>query len=207
MVAEFVRVQNLVLTWPAALAWIQWDVGLIADARVSIAKFGCEEIRTLIRQTGGGIGVAALAEVTAEIGDHASRVFLHSLLRPIRNRCATAGYGVLYFGAFSRYSGLLAASLGLFKEAIDDLEQAVSDEASRQAPVWKAYAEIDLARALHQSGASRERVASALSAAHSSSNEVSSPRLARRLRTESERLQKCPVRDMNRPGNPGDSFS
>jgi hypothetical protein len=189
MVTEFARVQKLVLTWPAALAWIQWDIGRITEARTSIAKFGPNKVKTLLRQTGGGIGIAALAEVSAAIGERASCAFLLSLLKPIRNRCATAGYGVLYFGAFCRYSGLLAASLDLYQEAIDDLERAVSYEGSRKAPVWKAYAEIDLARTLHQSGASRDRVISALMAARRTSDESNSPRLARRLRVVAEHVE------------------
>jgi DNA-binding winged helix-turn-helix (wHTH) protein len=189
MVTEFARVQKLVLTWPAALAWIQWDTGHISEARTSIAKFGPNKVKTLLRQTGGGIGIAALAEVSAAIGERASCAFLLSLLKPIRNRCATAGYGVLYFGSFCRYSGLLAASLDLYQEAIDDLERAVSYEGSRKAPVWKAYAEIDLARTLHQSGASRDRVISALMAARRTSDESNSPRLARRLRVVAEHVE------------------
>ena len=74
------------------------------------------------------------------------------MLEPLKDRCATIGYGVGYFGSLARYAGLVAHALGMSEIAAELLMHASSQERERGAPSWYAYAEADLARCLVESG-------------------------------------------------------
>jgi DNA-binding winged helix-turn-helix (wHTH) protein/tetratricopeptide (TPR) repeat protein len=178
---EFARAQKLVLSWSAGVAWLQWDAGRMADARDSMGQFAYPRIESLFRESGGGVGIAALAEVTANLAKREHRDAYYQRISPLKNRFAAAGYGVLYFGSFARYSGLLADSLGMYPEAIRDFRQAIRAESSIGAPVWQGHSEIDLTATLQRSGASRQEVLAALSAARRTVKLTNSPRLARRF--------------------------
>ena len=178
---DFARQQKLVLTWSAALAWIQWGAGHITEALDSIDRLGLEGIEAQSREAGGGIGMAGLAEVTSKIGSREGQQHLYELLAPIRSRCATAGYGWLYFGSFARYSGLLADSLESYSEAVRDLNQAIAEESKRGALVWQGYSEIDLTAVLYRAGASQSAISAALNAARRTVKSTDSPRLLRRF--------------------------
>jgi hypothetical protein len=139
------------------------------------------KVEALFREPGGGIGIATLAELTANLGKRENRDFLYRRIAAIKGRFAAAGYGVLYFGSFARYSGLLADSLSMYPEAIRHLKQAIRAEAAIGARVWQGHSEIDLAATLQRSGASGHQVSEALAAARRSIKLTNSPRLARRF--------------------------
>ena len=178
---EFARAQKLVLSWSAGVAWLQWDAGRMADARDSMEQFEYSRVESLFRESGGGVGIAALAEVTASLGKREHRDVFYQRIAPLKNRFAAAGYGVLYFGSFARYSGLLADSLGMYPEAIRDLRQAIRAESTIGARIWQGHSEIDLTAILQRSGTSRQEVSAALAAARRTVKLTNSPRLARRL--------------------------
>jgi hypothetical protein len=180
-VVDFAQQQQLVLTWSAALTWIQWDAGHFEESLSSLERLGLSGIEAQSRETGGGIGIGGLAEVMSKIGDREGREHLYELIAPIRDCCATAGYGWLYFGSFARYSGLLADSLGLYSDAVSDLRMAILAESKRGAEVWQGYAEIDLTDVLHRVGAPPHEISAALDAARRSVKKTESPRLLRRF--------------------------
>jgi DNA-binding winged helix-turn-helix (wHTH) protein len=152
LVTGFATQQKAVFSWSAALAWLHWDAGNEEQALESTKRFSKQDIISMSREAGGGIGVATLGEVTARIGDREKAAFLYEIISPLAARCATAGYGIAYFGSFSRYAGILALSLGNPKAAIDHLRLAVRQEAARGARSWLAYAQIDLLRAYRKQG-------------------------------------------------------
>jgi len=197
-VLEFARAQNLVLSWSAGLGWLQWDAGRKEDAKDSIEQFDSLRIDTLWGEFGSGIGIATLAEVTAALGERKSRELLYQRITPLRNRFAAAGYGVLYFGSFARYSGLLAASLNLYSDAIQYLRLAVKNEARIGARLWQAHSEIDLTLALQRGRASREEVSRSLASTRRIVRNAQSPRLIRRLRQLSASLE-CDTQDLLDP--------
>lgn len=152
LVKNFAARHKSVYSWSAALAWLQWDSGGELQALKSIHRFGRQDIIRMSREAGGGIGIATLGEVTARVGDRERSSFLYDVISPLASRCATAGYGIAYFGSFSRYAGILALSLKETEAAIDHLSFAVSQESSLGALSWRAYAEIDLLRAYEMHG-------------------------------------------------------
>lgn len=195
-VLEFTRTQKLVLSWSAGLGWLQWDAGRMADASDSIEQFEFSRVETLFREAGGGIGIASLAEVTAYLGNREQREYLYRRIVPLQGRYATAGYGVLYFGSFARYSGLLADSLSMYPEAIHHLKLAVRDEASIGARVWQGHSEIDLTAVLQRGGASQQEVNTALAAARRTVKLTNSLRLKRRFLAVTDELN---TEDSDRP--------
>jgi len=152
LVKGFAVQQKAVFSWSAALAWLQWDSGDEPRAQESIQRFGRQDIIAMSREAGGGIGIATVSEVAARIGDGDLSAFLYEIISPLADRCATAGYGIAYFGSFSRYAGILALALGNPKAAIDHLHLAIQQETARGARSWLAYAQIDLLRAYEQEG-------------------------------------------------------
>jgi hypothetical protein len=136
-----------VLSWSAAVSWIQWDAGLEDAARESLRQFSESDIRKMNREPGGTIGLAALAETCAYLGDARQARFLFEMLAPARNRFASAGYGVAYFGSLARYSSLLAVSLKRYSIAEKLASTALSHESRLKAVGWRALAYVDLLRA------------------------------------------------------------
>jgi hypothetical protein len=195
-VREFAKTQKLVLSWSAGLGWLQWDSGHMADARKSLEQFDFSRVETLFGQAGGGIGIASLAEVAAGLGKRAHREYLYERIAPLQSQFAAAGYGVLYFGSFARYSGLLADSLGIYPQAVHHLELAIKREAMVGAHVWQGHSEIDLTSVLHRSGATAQEVSAALETARRTVETASSPRLGRRFLAMTERI------DSDLPGHP-----
>jgi DNA-binding winged helix-turn-helix (wHTH) protein len=187
-VVDFAQQQQLVLTWSAALAWIQWDAGYFTESLATLARLGSSGIEAQSRETGGGIGIGGLAELISKIGEREDQELLYQLIAPIRNCSATAGYGWLYFGSFARYSGLLADSLGFYSDAVEDLRQAIIIESKRGAQVWQGYAEIDLTVVLHRAGAPSDAISTALDAARRTVKKTESPRLLRRFLTILDQL-------------------
>lgn len=193
-VQDFASKQGLVHSWSAAVAWLQWDACQIPEARDSLNRFDSEKIAQLLNEPGGGIGIASLAEVAAHVGEAGQRQRLYDVLRAFPERCAIAGYGVLYFGSFARYAGLLAESLGHPADAHSSFLFAIDCEAKRNAATWQGYAEIDFARFLFDSSAEESVVLSALLAAERTLKRAHSPRLARRHRATA-----CHVRGLRTP--------
>jgi hypothetical protein len=159
LVNDFAARQKAVFSWSAALAWLHWDAGDEGLALEALNKFGEQDIIAMSREAGGGVGIATLCEVAAKIGNTDLANFLYELISPVTTRCATAGYGVAYFGSFSRYAGVLALSLGKIDASIDHLHQAIKEENSRGARSWLAYAQIDLIRAYEANGLKAATVA------------------------------------------------
>lgn len=187
-VVEFARTRNLVLSWSVGLGWLQWDAGLFTDARDSIEQFQFSRVETLFREAGGGIGIATLAEVTANLGNREYREFMYRRVTPLQDRFAAAGYGVLYFGSFARYSGLLADSLCMHSEAIHFLRKAIRNEAAIGARIWQGHSEVDLAAVLKRGGAPALEVSTALAAARRTVELTKSARLARRYQATVDKL-------------------
>ncbi|MEZ4280279.1 MAG: AAA family ATPase [Myxococcota bacterium] len=159
---SFAGSHQSVLSWAAAVAWIQWDCGDFNAARESLRQFSESDILTLYREPGGTIGLAALAETTAYVGDRRRASILYELLTPICDRFATAGYGVAYFGSLERYASVLARSLGLTSQAVRHAKNAVLEETRLGAPGWRLLAMMEFNRSVerehHASKKARKKI-------------------------------------------------
>lgn len=138
----------LVRAWAAGTGYIQLVSGNLSEARHLLESFDAKEIDILFRETGGSAGIAFLAEISALCGDSDRKTQLMELCNRSSSRGATLGFAIAYFGCFSRYSGILAQSLGANDEAIEHLTTAVDVDTKRGAVIQKAHAELDLALAL-----------------------------------------------------------
>jgi DNA-binding winged helix-turn-helix (wHTH) protein len=147
MACEFASQQRSVLSWAAAVAWMQWDAGFFDAARETLRQFSEADIRSMFREVGGTIGIATLSEVSAHLGDSRRSTLLFDLTSPVSDRFATAGYGIAYFGSLARSSSLLATSLGRSEDAVKLARSAVKAELAIGSRSWLVYAELDLLRA------------------------------------------------------------
>ncbi|MEZ4333435.1 MAG: AAA family ATPase [Myxococcota bacterium] len=171
----------LVSGWRAAEAWLHWTLGDEGECVRVLGQMTEERIVRLAQQSGAGAALAMLCEIAADIGSLQLRRLLWSQVEPILDKCATAGYGVVYFGGFLRYGGLLARSIGLSKRSIELLSLSVEGEASRGAELWRGYSLIDLALALGASPSKRSSASSVLVDAERVVRSVRSPRLLLRF--------------------------
>jgi hypothetical protein len=181
IVSAFALEKPRVRSWRAAFAWLQWDAGYPREAEKALLRFHDRDLIALSREAGGGIGLAALAELSAALEFHPLCERLYTLISSVTERCATAGYGVVYFGSFARYAGLLAGALGDTSTAVCHLRDAVSHEGARGAPIFQSYAEIDLAIALYRNGATSKAIDQVLDDAKATASNSNSLRVRRRL--------------------------
>ncbi len=140
------RSRKSVMAWRAAALYLQWDAGSLDEATRSLDEFSRRDILAASQEVGGGLTIAVLSEVAASLNRRDYAEFLLRLVEPIADRFVSTGYGVLYFGSFARYAGLLAHCLGDHAHARRHLEKAVQAESAVGAVSWKMYAEIDLIR-------------------------------------------------------------
>ena len=180
----------LVSGWESALSWLFWDLGNSTDALRHLSHFTPNRIAEMRRQAGSGASLAMLSEVSAYIGHESIQSLLLSIVEPLKLRCATAGYGVLYYGSFARYGGLLAGALGDKKKAVELLSLSAEQEASRRADLWLGYTLIDLAFALSRLKRSEGIVVRKLDDAETIARALRVPRLSARLAWARTRLQR-----------------
>ena len=132
-------------SWAAGSVWIAWERGELDEARRRLAEFTRERIDSLFSETGGGIGIATISEVASHLGEKWQIEHLYSNIAQLpKNGRAVAGYGVLYFGCYARYSGLLARALKKFAKARKHLSDAIELENEIGASLWSEYARLDL---------------------------------------------------------------
>jgi hypothetical protein len=128
-----------------------------------LESFDDGDIQLLFRETGGGAGVAFLAEIAATDGDTERRSLLYDLCSMAPERSATLGFAIAYFGCFSRYAGILAHALGLESEAVEHLRTAIDIETKRGAVLYRAHAALDLSQVLVESERGADEVRELLS--------------------------------------------
>lgn len=136
--------QPVVVFWQALLAWSLTLSGCRAEASSMIEALNDHQLERLTSEPGGGLGLAVLAEATTLIGSPVARSRLVQHLEPLALHFASAGYGVTYFGSFSRYLGALLREQGEYERARELLEHAIAEEAERCAPSWHMYALSEL---------------------------------------------------------------
>lgn len=158
-IAAVVEANSIVRFWRAIYCWTEFQAGSRDIALGLLPTFDSNELDILLAEPGGGLGLALIAEVAAEIGSTDERRRLVNVLEPLKNACACAGYGVAYAGSFSRYLALLNRSLGKNRAAIDLFWEAVETERRRGATSWAILAVSDLVETLAINGQEFENAA------------------------------------------------
>ncbi|MGZ4296775.1 MAG: ATP-binding protein [Solirubrobacteraceae bacterium] len=170
--------------WRAGLALLLHETGRTEEARSEFDLLARDGFGWIPRD-GDWMVVSALAADLAHALDDAPRAaLLYDLLTPFADTNVVIGLGAVCLGATSRYLGRLALTLGRRADAVAHLRHAVAANASLQATVELAHAQVDLAWAL---GAGREAV-EMLEAAEAAAAELRLPAVARRAAVVRERL-------------------
>jgi len=154
MIEAFAEEQAWMYHWRIAVPWFYIHCGALEKAHSYSCRFSEHDLRLMGSEPGGGQALAMCAEVFAALENKGMCEKLFEMLEPLRDRCATIGYGVGYFGSLARYAGLVAHTLGMSEIAAGLFMHASSQERERGAPSWYAYAEADLARCMVESGES-----------------------------------------------------
>ncbi|MDP8960218.1 MAG: tetratricopeptide repeat protein, partial [Actinomycetota bacterium] len=92
--------------------------GRLAEAQVILSRLSAEDFSRLeVEDPTWLLAMCMLAWGCAEIGDAGAGAKVYDLLLPYEQRFALSGPGAVTVGSVSRYLGLLAHSLGRFREA------------------------------------------------------------------------------------------
>jgi hypothetical protein len=98
-----------------------------------------------------------LADVCAFLGDQVRAAVLYDHLSPFNGRNVVIGYEVIWYGALSRYLGMLATTLERWENAIRHFEDALATNARMEAWPWVAHTQFQYAKMLLARGGSIDR--------------------------------------------------
>jgi tetratricopeptide (TPR) repeat protein len=140
-------------TWRCALAFLYADGGRTLDARRELDALAVDGFGGLPRDLFWLADVTLLGQAAAfaDATEHA-RV-LYELLSPHARRNVVVGIAACW-GSTSRVLGLLARTLRLEDEAALHFEDAIEQNASIEAPAWRARSEVEYAEMLLARGES-----------------------------------------------------
>lgn len=189
MLREFADRFPLVASWRSALAWLSWELGDTDSATRNYSYFTERRIASMKHQVGSGAGLALLCEVAASIGSPSDLRHLFTVIEPLADRFATAGYGVLYLGSFARYGGIIARAIGDRDRAIELFNLAIKNEASRGAELWLGHCLVDLGSTLGERSENLRDAQSVLAHAERIALSIRVPRLLRRLGDTKRKLE------------------
>jgi hypothetical protein len=132
-------------SWAAGRALLLLHAGRKEEAREALSTFTDDSLTDLTRESGGGAGIAFLAEITAiEPGPFQVRT-LYEICASLAGTSATLGSGMGYFGVFDRYAGMLAQTLHDFDASQHHLTTAIALELERGAHIAANHCRLDLA--------------------------------------------------------------
>jgi tetratricopeptide (TPR) repeat protein len=156
VVKSFVEQYSAASTWRPGLALIYSELGLKQEARTEFERLAVNEFADLPRDTVWMTCIAYLSEVCAFLGDSARAAILYQLLLPY------AGYNlhngaIVFYGAASRYLGLLAATMARWHEAEQHFEDALEMHARMGARPWLARTQHEYAEMLLAQGKEEDR--------------------------------------------------
>jgi hypothetical protein len=138
--------------WNGNLALFMAEAGHEERARRYLGRVADCDDSELTGNVDGRSAAALAAEACALLRDERLAPRLYELLLPRDGLCIVGGRGVYFRGAAARYLGLLAATRGLWGDAVRHHENALETNTRAQAPPWIARSLLDLARALAARG-------------------------------------------------------
>jgi len=147
-VKGFVETYPQGLTWRASLAYIYAESGREQEARSQYELVAANEFAGVKLDGSWLVTITVMAELCARLGDLSRATVLYGLLAPYRDLHVVAGGGWEYSGSVQYYLGLLATTSGESAAAEAHLGQAIAEHERVAAPVFAAYARIELARVL-----------------------------------------------------------
>jgi tetratricopeptide (TPR) repeat protein len=138
--------------WRVALAFLLAELERPEEAQALLDELAADDFAE-IPDDATRLGALGFLALTADrLGDLHKMESIAGLLAPYRGRPVVIGGAAAYAGTTSHYLGVVAAGLGRYDEAIEYLEEAVSDEQSAGALPWLARSRYELTRALAARG-------------------------------------------------------
>jgi len=174
-------------SWRAGLVGLLAEIGQTDDAAKAFEAIDIENIPDDVLRS---YTLCVLAEAAALISDRERARRLRTLVEDSSDAHATIA-GIAYWGARSRYLGLIAHLLGDLDEAIALLRQAEQEHDAMRSPPWVARTRYDLARVLidRDGDGDRAEARSLLDAALGTAREIGGARLVEQALTEKVALQ------------------
>ncbi|MCI0695274.1 protein kinase [candidate division KSB1 bacterium] len=156
VVKSFVERYSAASTWRPGLALIYSELGLEQEARTEFEHLAANDFADLPQDVIWMTYIAYLSEVCAFLGDSVRAAILYQLLLPY------AGYNlhnsaIVFYGAASRYLGLLAATMSRWHEAEQHFEDALEMNARMGARPWLAHTQHEYAEMLLARGKEEDR--------------------------------------------------
>jgi hypothetical protein len=131
--------------WQSVGIFFRSIVGERAEAESAIDRLGEGGFSAIRRNLGWTLALCSLAEAVVRLRLTRWAPALFDLLAPYRGRNAVAGYGVISWGAISRFLGQLAGLMGRFDEAEALLEEAIRSDSRAGAASWLLRSELAMA--------------------------------------------------------------
>jgi DNA-binding CsgD family transcriptional regulator len=178
--------------WRPGYAALLAELGMDEETRRELAHVrqqGFDELRSTLWVA----SLTYLADACSLVGDEALAALLYPELAPLAGGNVVIGHGVACYGAADRYLGLLAATLGDHKRAVEHFEQALAVNRDMGAATWVAHTLYAYGRTLRMRGGSDDTVqASALlSEAATLARRIGMPVLLARARALGARIERA----------------
>jgi class 3 adenylate cyclase/tetratricopeptide (TPR) repeat protein len=159
IVRLFVQQNSASDTWRPGLAVIFSELGRTEEARAEFEHMASDNFDSLPRDSLWMGTMTYLADVCVFLGDRSRAAILYQLLAPFAGRNVVIGYEVVFYGALTRYLGMLAAVLERWDDAVLHFEDALTMNARIEAWPWLAHTQFQYAKMLLSRGhlADRDR--------------------------------------------------
>jgi DNA-binding CsgD family transcriptional regulator len=134
--------------WRPGLALVYCELGMEEEARAEFEKLVSEDAVNLPLDALWTVCMAYLSEICALLGDSSRARPLYRLLLPYSSYNIATGGGVAFFGAASRYLGMLAATMSNWEDAERHFQGAIAMDARTGSRIWLAHSYHEYAKML-----------------------------------------------------------
>jgi DNA-binding CsgD family transcriptional regulator len=138
-VRYFVQTSPAHAAWRPGLAVIYSELGLEQEARTEFERLAAQDFADLPRDAMWLACLVYLTEVCTFLGDAQRAATLYTLLAPCAGRPIVVGFTGVFYGAASRYLGMLATTMARWEEAQQHFEDALAMNAGMGARPWLAH--------------------------------------------------------------------
>ena len=173
---------DALVSWRGGLIGLLAETGRVDEAAEMLAAVDLDAVPDDVLRT---YTLCVLAEAAVLVGDRERAAALGPLIAASTDAHATIA-GIAYWGARSRYLGLVDHLLGDLDGAVARLRQAEEEHQAMRSPPWVARTRYDLARVLIDRDADGDRAEARrlLDAALETAREIGAARLVEQALTE-----------------------
>ena len=178
---------DALMSWRGGLIGLLAEIGRLDEAAEMLEVIDLDAVPEDVLRT---YTLCVLAEASVLVGDRGAASALKGLIGASADAHATIA-GIAYWGARSRYLGLIDHLLGDLDGAVARLRQAEDEHEAMRSPPWVARTRYDLARVLIDRDADGDRAEARrlLDAALDTAREIGAARLVEQALTEKVALQ------------------